>query len=81
MADQKVEQYKLRCPKGMKLPSAVKIAAAMMNRSKEDKNFFMRSMGIAIHEAAYKVKNAQRDQAAKNAKPAPGIPSSGPDTE
>lgn len=51
----------LRCPKGMKLAKRFKRSAAMMaGRSKEDQNFFMRSCGIAVHEAEQKIREQQR---------------------
>lgn len=65
MSDQNVE-YKVKCPKGMKLPKAVKAQAALMKgRSKEFKKAWMRSMGIAIHEAATKVRMAARSETNK----------------
>lgn len=57
---------KVKCPKGMKLPRAVKLQVALMKgRTKEFKKAWMRSMGIAIHEAAAKVKSAARESANK----------------
>jgi len=66
--EKKAEQpRRVKCPKGMKLPRAVKIQVALMKgRTKEFKNHMMRSMGIAIHEAAAKVKNAARTEANKS---------------
>jgi hypothetical protein len=78
VTEKKVEALPLRCPKGMKMPSYVKAMTAQLDRSKADKNYIMRAFGIAIHEAAYKIKNTQRD-AAKSRKPS--IPSSGPETD
>lgn len=65
--EKKAEQpRRVKCPKGMKLPRAVKIQVALMKgRTKEFKNHMMRSMGIAIHEAAAKVKNAARESSNK----------------
>ena len=67
----------LRCPKNMKLPKYVKRMAALSGRNKADRNFFMRSMGIAIHEQASKSKSSQRDSN-RNDRPDSLIPSSGP---
>ena len=66
--EKKAEQpRRVKCPKGMKLPRAVKIRVALMKgRTKEEKNKMMRSMGIAIHEAANKIKNAARSEANKS---------------
>jgi len=59
---EKVEpQYRKKCPKGMKLPSWVKrMAMGMRNATKAERRDFMRSMGTAIHESAYKLKNANK---------------------
>ncbi len=51
----------LRCPKNMKLPGSVKTMAALSGKSKEDKKFFMRAMGIALHEQATKPRSTPRD--------------------
>jgi hypothetical protein len=66
--EKKAEQpRRVKCPKGMKLPRAVKIRAALAGwKTQEQKNAYMRSMGIAIHEAAAKVKNAARTEANKS---------------
>jgi len=77
--EKKLVLESVRCPKGMKLPKAIKAMAAMSGRSKADTNLIMRLMGVAIHEAAYKVKNAQ-SETAKQLRGAK-IPSSGPATE
>jgi hypothetical protein len=54
---------RVKCPKGMKLPRSVKAQAALMKgRTKEFKKAWMRAMGIAIHEAAAKVKSAARTE-------------------
>jgi len=76
--EKKIETPVLRCPKNMKLPKAIKAAASMMNVSKADKNFFMRSMGIALHEQAAKSKSNQRDNRSERKESM--IPSSGPTT-
>jgi hypothetical protein len=53
-------QKALKCPKGMKLHKSIKGQAALMHgRTKAEKNFFMRSMGIAAHEAANRAKAAR----------------------
>ena len=65
----------LRCPKNMKLPRAIKTMAAFM--PKEKARFFMRAMGIAIHEQASKSKSSQRDSN-RNDRSDSLIPSSGP---
>ena len=46
----------VRCPKNMKLPTAVKRMAALMKGTKEERNHFMRSMGVAMHEAQYRTR-------------------------
>ena len=40
----------------MKLPTAVKRMAALMKGTKEERNHFMRSMGVAMHEAQYRTR-------------------------
>ena len=76
--EKKAEQpRRVKCPKGMKLPRSVKTRAALASwKTKEDKNHYMRSMGIAIHEAALKIKSAARTEANKsrNAAKAPVEP-------
>ena len=67
----------LRCPKGMKLPKAVKAMAALSGRNKADQNFLIRSMGIAIHEQANKSKSSSRDSN-RSDRSNSLIPSSGP---
>ena len=69
-----VEQpRRVKCPKGMKLPRAIKAQAALMKgRTKEFKKAWMRAMGIAIHEAASKVRNAARNESNKS-RNVPGI--------
>ena len=58
---------RVKCPKGTKLPRAVKIRAALASwKTQADKNAYMRSMGIAIHEAALKIKSAARSEANKS---------------
>lgn len=59
---EKVEQkMKTKCPKGMKLPTSIKrMAAGMRGATKAERRDFMRAMGRAIHDAAYKLKNANK---------------------
>jgi hypothetical protein len=59
------QQYRLRCPKGMKLPRSVKIRAALMKATQTEKNYHMKTMGIAIHEANQKVRSANRAESNK----------------
>ena len=69
---EKVEQKaRTKCPKGMKLPGWVKrIAMGMRNATKAERRDFMRAMGTAMHEAAYKVRNANKMSAQpRNVKP------------
>lgn len=57
-----LQEPRRKCPKGMKLPNIIKAQAALMfHKTKSERRHFMRSMGIAIHEAASKVRNAARD--------------------
>jgi len=57
---EKVEQkMRTKCPKGMKLPTWVKRMSAGI-KNKSDRRDFMRAMGRAIHDAAYKLKNANK---------------------
>jgi len=50
-------QKALKCPKGMTLHKSIKGQAALMHgKTKAENNFFMRSMGIAMHEAATRSK-------------------------
>lgn len=65
----------LRCPKNMKLPRAIKTMAAFM--PKEKARFFMRAMGIAIHEQANKARSNSRDSN-RSDRTESLIPSSGP---
>lgn len=70
---EKVEQkMRTKCPKGMKLPGSVKrMAMGMRNATKAERRDFMRAMGMAIHDAAFKIKNAQKMAAkSNNIKPA-----------
>jgi hypothetical protein len=65
-APKKEQARRLKCPKGMKLPTAIKAMAALSKGlSTADRNHLMRSFGIAIHEAGVKVKTAAREAANK----------------
>jgi hypothetical protein len=56
-------QKRIRAPMGMKLPTAVKrIAAGGLYDDKAARSHYMRTTGIAIHEAALKIKNAAKMQ-------------------
>jgi len=66
--EKKDQVQPLRCPKGMKLPSYVKAMSASIKGSKADRRYYMRLMGIAIHEMAIKSKNASRTERATEQK-------------
>jgi hypothetical protein len=54
-------QKRLSCPKGMKLPKSVKLHAALrFATDSEMSNYFMKTTGIAIHEAVNKRKESAR---------------------
>lgn len=62
-APKQEQPRRVKCPKGMKLPKSIKGQAALMKgRTKEFKKAWMRAMGIAIHEAASKVRAAARTE-------------------
>ena len=63
--EKKVPQVRLKCPKGMKLPKAIKRIAALMDGTREEKRHYMKVMGIAIHESTAKARAASRDIANK----------------
>jgi hypothetical protein len=52
----KIEQaYRIKCPKHMKMPKSVKTFAALGPfKTKEEHNHYMRSTGLAIHEAEHR---------------------------
>lgn len=68
----KEETPALKCPKNMKLPKSVKVMAALSGKSKEDQNFLMRAIGIAIHEQVGKSKSSADRKDRSNI---PGAPS------
>lgn len=50
-----LQQPRVRCPKGMKMPKSVKTYAALGKfASKSDHNSYMRSTGMAIHDVAHR---------------------------
>jgi hypothetical protein len=56
-------EQRLKCPKGMKLPKSVKTQAALGGFTNQaDRNHYMRSQGIALHEANQKARSSQRDK-------------------
>ena len=62
---EKVEsQPKKKCPTGMKLPGWVKRMTS--GKTKAERRGFMRSMGIALHEASQKVRSANSSAAKSN---------------
>jgi hypothetical protein len=58
-------EQRQKCPKGMKLPKSVKTQAALGGFTNQaDRNHYMRSQGIALHEANQKSRSSQRDRGA-----------------
>lgn len=55
------QEQKLRCPKGMKMATAIKIMGLSFS-DKADRNFFQRTMAIAQHESVTRMKMAARDK-------------------
>lgn len=73
---------RVKCPKGMKLPRSVKVQVALMKgRTKEFKKAWMRAMGIAIHEAAAKVKSAARTESNRQRSASTSTPAARSTTE
>ena len=65
--DHNVKNALPKCPKGLKIHAYIKGQAALMGgKTKAEQRYFMRTMGIAAHEAAMKVKrSASQSQASK----------------
>ena len=63
LVDQNVLNAQPKCPKGLKVSKYVKGVAAMMacnGATKEQQRRFMRTMGIAMHQAANRSRNTPR---------------------
>jgi hypothetical protein len=56
------KQVFVRCPKGMKMPRAVKRLATLLTfASKDDRREYMRILALAEHDAKYNAKRTNKE--------------------